>query len=57
MSIIRDINLKDEGHQRITWVVRHMPVLNAIGDRFRRKNHLQGFVLPYLCILRPKQHT
>lgn len=42
MSIIRDINLKDEGHQRIAWVKRHMPVLNAIGDRFEQEKPLKG---------------
>lgn len=42
MSIIRDINLKDDGHQRIAWVARHMPVLNAIGNRFEREKPLRG---------------
>lgn len=41
-SHIRDINLKDEGHQRIDWVSRHMPVLNAIGDRFEREKPFKG---------------
>ena len=36
MSRIADINLKEEGHQRIEWVAQHMPVLNAIGDRFEK---------------------
>lgn len=42
MSHIRDIQLKAEGHQRIAWVARHMPVLNAIGDRFEREKPLAG---------------
>lgn len=42
MSIIRDISLKDEGHQRIAWVARHMPVLGAIGERFSREKPLEG---------------
>ena len=42
MSIIADINLKDEGHQRINWVARHMPVLNAIGDRFEKEKPFAG---------------
>ena len=42
MSIIADINLKDEGHQRINWVARHMPVLNSIGERFEREKPFAG---------------
>ena len=42
MSVIADINLKDEGHQRINWVARHMPVLNAIGDRFEKEKPFAG---------------
>jgi adenosylhomocysteinase len=42
MSIIRDISRKDEGHQRIAWVARHMPVLNGIGERFDREKPLAG---------------
>lgn len=45
MSTIRDINLKDEGHQRIAWVAQNMPVLNTIADRFRKEQPLKG-----LCI-------
>lgn len=41
-SVIRDISLKEEGHQRIAWVARHMPVLNAIGDRFEKEKPFQG---------------
>ncbi len=41
-SHIADIQLKDEGHQRIDWVARHMPVLNAIGDRFAREQPFRG---------------
>lgn len=42
MSRIRDIQLKAEGHQRINWVARHMPVLNSIGDRFEKEKPLAG---------------
>ncbi len=42
MSVIKDINLKSEGHQRIQWVARHMPVLNAIGDRFEKEKPFKG---------------
>ena len=42
MSRIADINLKEEGHQRIEWVAQHMPVLNAIGDRFEKEKPFAG---------------
>lgn len=42
MSHIRDIRLKDEGHQRIAWVARHMPVLNAVGERFAQERPFAG---------------
>lgn len=42
MSIIRDIQLKEEGHQRMAWVARHMPVLNAVGARFEREKPFDG---------------
>lgn len=42
MSTIRDISLKAEGHQRIAWVAQHMPVLNAIGDRFEKEKPFAG---------------
>lgn len=42
MSEIRDISLKEEGHRRIAWVTRHMPVLNQIGERFEREKPLKG---------------
>lgn len=42
MSVIADIHLKDEGHQRINWVARHMPVLNSIGDRFEKEKPFAG---------------
>ena len=42
MSRIRDIGLKEEGHQRIAWAARHMPVLNSIGDRFAIEKPFAG---------------
>ena len=42
MSIIKDINLKEEGHRRIAWVAKNMPVLNAVGDRFEREKPFAG---------------
>ena len=34
-SIIRDIKLAKSGHEKISWVDRHMPALNAIGDKLK----------------------
>ncbi|MEG0766131.1 MAG: adenosylhomocysteinase [Clostridia bacterium] len=42
MSEIADIRLKEEGHQRIAWVARHMPVLSQIGERFEREKPFTG---------------
>lgn len=42
MSMIKDIALRDEGHRRINWVAQHMPVLNAIGERFEREQPFKG---------------
>lgn len=42
MSIIKDINLKDEGYQRIAWVAQHMPVLNNIAARFAKEKPFAG---------------
>lgn len=42
MSMIKDIVLRDEGHRRINWVAQHMPVLNAIGERFEREQPFKG---------------
>ena len=42
MSIIKDIGCREEGHQRIDWVSKHMPVLNAIGERFEREKPFAG---------------
>ena len=42
MARIRDIALKDEGHQRIAWVAKHMPVLNQIGDKYEKTKPFKG---------------
>ncbi|HHX19170.1 MAG TPA: adenosylhomocysteinase [Clostridiaceae bacterium] len=42
MAIIRDIALKDEGHQRIAWVAKHMPVLNQIGEKYEKTQPFKG---------------
>lgn len=42
MSYIKDMALKDEGHQKIAWAEKHMPVLNAIGDRLEQEQPFRG---------------
>lgn len=33
-SMIRDISLSDNGEQRIRWVAKFMPALNALREEF-----------------------
>jgi adenosylhomocysteinase len=40
--IIKDINLADEGKQRIEWARRHMPVLQKIKEEFEKEKPLKG---------------
>jgi adenosylhomocysteinase len=39
---IADRSLADEGHRRIAWAAREMPVLELIRDRFEREKPLAG---------------
>ena len=39
---IADLDLAAEGHRRIEWAARRMPVLAAIGERFERDRPLAG---------------
>ena len=41
-SIIRDINLAEEGNRKIDWVEKHMPVLCGIAEEFRRDQPFKG---------------
>lgn len=41
-SVIRDISLADEGAQRIRWVEKFMPALNALRKEFIAKKTFQG---------------
>ena len=41
-SIIRDIKLAKSGHEKINWVDRHMPALNAIGDKLKAEQTFKG---------------
>ena len=41
-SIIRDITLAKSGHEKINWVDRHMPALNAIGDKLKAEQTFKG---------------
>lgn len=40
--ILKDINLAEEGKQRIEWARRHMPVLSIIKDQFKKDKPLEG---------------
>lgn len=42
---IKDINLADQGKQRIEWADREMPVLRLIRERFKRERPLDGIKL------------
>ncbi|MCL0100851.1 adenosylhomocysteinase [Peptococcaceae bacterium] len=46
---VRDINLAKEGRLKIDWVKEHMPVLNAIRERFEREKPFSG-VRVAICI-------
>jgi len=41
-SIIRDIKLAPQGHDKINWVKNFMPVLNVLNDEFLKTKPLQG---------------
>jgi adenosylhomocysteinase len=41
-SMIRDIGLATEGHRKIDWVARHMPIMNAIRKRFEQDQPFAG---------------
>ncbi len=40
--ILKDINLAEEGKQRIEWARRHMPVLSIIKEQFKKELPLEG---------------
>lgn len=39
-SMIRDITLAPQGHDKINWVKNFMPVLNSLNDEFIKTNLL-----------------
>jgi len=41
-SVIKDLNLAEEGERRIEWARRHMPVLETIRDEYERTKPLEG---------------
>lgn len=49
MSQIRDIKLAPEGHRRIKWVSRHMPVLNHLIEEHRSEQPFKGLKMT-VCI-------
>ncbi len=42
MSIIKDASLAPSGIKKIEWVKSYMPVLSAIGERFKRERPFEG---------------
>ena len=40
--MIRDINLAEEGKQRIAWVEKFMPVLNTLKEEFSADQSFKG---------------
>ncbi len=42
MSTIKDINLAPSGIKKIEWVKSYMPVLSAIGERFKKERPFEG---------------
>lgn len=42
MSIVKDMNLAPSGIKKINWVKSYMPVLSAIGERFKRERPFEG---------------
>lgn len=46
-SMIRDISLADNGEQRIRWVAKFMPALNALREEFIKDQVFKG--KPLLC--------
>lgn len=41
-SIIRDAKLAPQGHDKINWVIEHMPVLNSLNEEFLKTKPLAG---------------
>ncbi|KAA9007608.1 adenosylhomocysteinase [Paenibacillus spiritus] len=41
-SIVADMSLAAEGHLKIDWVRRHMPVLNRIAEQFAKEQPFKG---------------
>ncbi|MDR0621195.1 MAG: adenosylhomocysteinase [Deltaproteobacteria bacterium] len=46
---IKDINLASKGNDRIEWAAKSMPVLELIGERFKKEQPLKGLRLG-LCL-------
>ena len=48
-SKVKDINLAPEGHRRIEWVNKHMPVLNQVRARFEEEKPFEGLTVA-ICL-------
>ncbi len=42
-SMIRDINLADQGQTKLNWVRKHMPILNKLEDEFMANKPFKGY--------------
>ena len=42
MSIVKDKNLAPSGIKKIEWVKSYMPVLSAIGERFKKERPFEN---------------
>lgn len=55
-SIIRDISLAKSGHEKISWVDRHMPALNAIGYQLKADQTFKERLFVSVFIWKLKRH-
>ena len=44
-SLIRDIKLAPEGHQRIAWAREYMPLLNALNEKYSQSKPFAGLTM------------
>ena len=54
MSIIKDIALAPEGEKKISWVIKHMPVLKGIEEEFIKTKPFEGIKIAMAIHLEAK---
>ncbi len=54
MSIIKDIALAPEGEKKISWVIKHMPVLKGIEEEFVKTKPFEGIKIAMAIHLEAK---